>query len=272
MGAMNVPQAVGGALAIVLLGAGVYWLANRQVYHPVNFPRGSWDVQQVLGAQDVWLQTPDGLSLHAWWVEAADGPVTLFLHGNAGNITYFAEHLRAVAEAGSSVLGLDYRGFGKSQGSPSEQGLYQDAQTAYEWLVRRGVRNDRLIVHGQSLGTGVAVHLAASTPVAGVILESPFTSMGDVAHSILPYLGPLLVGGFDSASKIGRIDAPLLILHGDRDDLIPCDMGRRLYDLAKEPKWFREVEGAGHGNLLAIAGRRYVQWLQEFYATLPGTF
>lgn len=269
---MSVPQAVGTALAIVLLGAGVYWLANRQVYHPAKYPRGPWEVQQQLGARDVWLQTPDGLSLHAWWVEAAGGPVTLFLHGNAGNIAYFAEHLRAIAEAGSSVLGLDYRGFGKSQGSPSEEGLYQDAQAAYEWLRRRHGPSDHLIVHGQSLGTAVAVHLAASSPVAGVILESPFTSIGDVAHLILPYLGPLLVGGFDSASKIARIDAPLLILHGDQDDLIPCDMGQRLYDLAKEPKTFREVEGAGHGNLLAIAGRRYVQWLQEFYAALPESF
>ncbi|MCC6392204.1 MAG: alpha/beta fold hydrolase, partial [Bryobacterales bacterium] len=186
-----------------LVAAGGYaalsFLAHRSIYYPMRYPEGWWNEQRSLGAEDVQIVTRDGVKLHGWWKETRGSEIaTLFLHGNAGNVSHRGRSIRAITEAGSSVLALDYRGYGKSEGSPSETGLYADADAAYDWLIGKGYDAARLILHGESLGTAVAVELASRRSSRGLILEAPFPSARAVAGTVLPVVGPALVWGFDS--------------------------------------------------------------------------
>ena len=256
-------------------GASVYgicsFLASRAVYYPERYPAGWWDAQREIGAKDVWLLTADGVKLHAWWVERAGSPVaTVFLHGNAGNLSHRAPHARAIASAGSSVLLLDYRGYGKSAGRPTERGLMADADAGFQHLVSAGYRPNQIVIHGESLGTAVAVPLAARKSPGGVILEAPFTSVADMAARVLPVVGPLLVGGFNSKAQIRNLRAPLLVIHGDQDETVPFSLGRALFEAANEPKSFWTVAGAGHNDIVEIAGAGYEERLRAFYQSLMG--
>jgi fermentation-respiration switch protein FrsA (DUF1100 family) len=190
------------------------------------------------------------------------------LHGNAGNLTHRFLPIREITAAGSSVLMLDYRGYGKSGGSPSEHGLYADAQTAYLYLLNHGYSAQHIVLQGESLGTAVAVDLASRKACAGVVLEAAFTSGSDVANTVLPFVGPLVFRGFDSKSKIAKIRAPLLFFHGDNDEIIPLKLGRSLFEAAPEPKSFIEIPGAGHNDLVETAGSTYRERLHEFYGRL----
>ncbi|MCL6543624.1 MAG: alpha/beta hydrolase [Bryobacteraceae bacterium] len=256
--------------ALPILALAVYGtlllVARSLTYHPWKYPRGSWEAQAWLGAVDVWLRTDDGVRLHAWWVPASESPLaTLFVHGNGGNLTHRLGHILAIREAGSSVLMLDYRGYGRSEGWPTEAGLYRDADAAYRHLQELGYPPDRIVLHGESLGTAVAVELASRRPCAGMILEAPFPSAGDVAWRVLPLVGPLVARGFGSKQRIAGFQRPLLVIHGTRDEVIPFEFGRQVYDAAPGPKWFWAVEGAGHNDLLQVAGATYRARLQEFY-------
>lgn len=269
------PDAVGGMLGKllgwVLTAAVLYalltFLARRSVFHPMKYPGGFWESRERFGAEDVWLTASDGVRLHAWWVRREGSRIaTLFLHGNAGNVTHRVHALEAIPAAGSSLLLLDYRGYGRSEGSPTEQGVYRDAEAGYEWLLARGYGPEQIVLHGESLGTAVAVELASRRPCRGLVLEAPFSSARAVAGRVLPVLGPTLISGFDSARRIRRVHAPVFILHGDRDDIIDIALGRELFAAANEPKTFWEVPGAGHNDLPAAAGLEYGQRLAAFYA------
>lgn len=263
---LRIPWFVGYPL-VGACGYGVLYLAaNRAVYYPMRYPNGWWQAQAQVGAADVWLRASDGVRLHAWWIEPPGARIaTLFLHGNAGNITHRVTHIQEITAAGSSVLMLDYRGYGKSEGRPTERGLYADAEAGYEYLRSLG---KPIVAHGESLGTAVAVDLAAKRPCAGVVLEAPFPSARAVAASVLPVLGPLLIFSYNSASKIQRVHAPLLFIHGDRDSIVPLELGRALFRAAREPKAFWTVPGADHNDLVEAAGPRYRERLREFYAAL----
>jgi len=256
----------------ILAAAGyglLYFMASRSVYFPSKYPEGLWDWQAQLRAVDVWLDTPDGVRIHGWLVNRpAARFVTLFLHGNAGNITDRYSHIREITAAGSSILMLDYRGYGKSNGRPTEKGIYTDAETAYDHLVKSGYRAEQIILHGESLGTAVTVDLASRRQCAGVVLEAPFTSGKDVARTVLPVIGPMLTWSFDSREKIGRIHAPMLFIHGNRDEIIPLRLGQALFAAAPEPKSFWIVPGAGHNNIVETAGESYRERLQSFYEGL----
>jgi len=263
---VDIPPYIGYPLVAVAAAGALYWFANRQVYHPMKHPDGWWEVQDELGAEDVSIETRDGVRLHGWWSPVEDASLAaLYLHGNAGNVTHRGSHIRAANAEGCSMLVIDYRGYGKSGGAPSESGLYTDAEAGYELLRSKGYPPERIVVHAESLGTAVAVELAGRVKVAGVILEAPFTSASDVAGRILPLVGPLLVNGFDAKSKIGRLAAPLLVIHGDRDGIIPFDMGETLYEAAPEPKSFWAVPGAGHNDIVESGGEAYRERLREFY-------
>ena len=266
-----IPKYVGWPL-VAAWGYGVLWfLAQRAVYFPMKFPEGFWELRGQVGAEDVWLRTADGVKVHAWWVARPEARVaTLFLHGNAGNLTHRAYRVAEWTAAGSAVLLVDYRGYGKSEGRPGEKGLYADAEAGYQWLVATGWKPERIVVHGESLGTAVAVDLASRRKCAGVVLEAPFTSGSDMAGRVLPVLGPLVFRALDSRSKIGRVEPPLLVIHGDRDEVVPFEQGQRLFEAGGEPKWFWRVEGAGHNDLVERAGTRYRERLREFYAALSG--
>jgi len=249
----------------------LYWFANRSVYFPSKYPEGFWESQKQLGARDVWLDTTDGPRIHGWEIDRPGARfTTLYFHGNAGNITDRYDHFLGITSAGSSLLMIDYRGYGKSDGHPSESGIYKDADAAYDHLLKTGLRPEQIIVHGESLGTAVAVELASRRPCAAVVLEAPFTSGKDVARTVLPVIGPALTWSFDSKSKIGRVHAPLLVIHGDGDEIIPTGLGQELFAAAAEPKTLWIVPGAHHNDIVETAGASYREHLQSFYEKLPG--
>jgi hypothetical protein len=248
-------------------------LLNGLVYYPMPYPQGDWNLQAQAGARDLWFTTQDGIRLNAWWFpEPGSRFVTLFLHGNAGNVTHRIDHAQAIKSAGSAVLVLDYRGYGKSNGHPDERGLQLDADAAYDTLLQRGYRPGELLIHGESLGTAIAVDLASRRPCAGVILESPLASLGDMSARVLPVIGPLLVNGFNTKTTIKRVRVPLLILHGDADEIVPFRQGQAVFAAANQPKEFWRIHGAHHNDLLYVAGDQYVPRLRAFYKSLPARY
>lgn len=268
----RIPNYLGLPLAAAAGYGALYWFANRSVYFPYRYPQGEWQMQAVLNAEDVSIETSDRVKLHAWWIPSAGSKIaTLFLHGNAGNITHRGSHVREIIAAGSSLLLLDYRGYGKSAGRPTEAGLYADADAAYEHLAARGYRPEQIVIHGESLGTAVAADLASRHLSAGLVLEAPFTSARDVAAKMLPLIGPLLIWSYDTRAKIRRVRAPVLILHGDHDEVIPFEMGRALFDAAPTPKSLWPVTGAGHNDIVETAGAAYRERLHAFYLSLAAS-
>ena len=253
------------AVAAVLYGI-LAWGAGRMMYFPARYPAGDWHAKARIGAEDVWIRE----GLHGWFARRPDKKwVTLHLHGNAGNITHRLVSAAHILGAGSSVLLLDYRGYGLSTGRPTERGLYEDALAAYKWLVGAGYRPEQIILHGESLGTAVATHLAVEKPCAGVVLEAPFTSARAVAAKVMPVLGPALVWGYDSMSRIGGIRVPLFIIHGDADEVIAYEFGQELYNAAPGPKTFWTIEGATHNDLHLAGASEFQRRLEAFYLSLP---
>jgi fermentation-respiration switch protein FrsA (DUF1100 family) len=265
---MEIPRHLAWPAVALAIYAALCYLASRSVYYPFRFPAGQWDLQAGAGAQDVWLETSDRVKIHAWWIARPEARfTTLHLHGNGGNITHRVEIAREILSAGSSVLLLDYRGYGRSEGRPSEAGLYRDADAAYAYLAAR-TPPDRIVIHGESLGSAVAVDLALRKPCAGLVLEAPFPSVRAVARRVLPGLGPLLIWGFDSKTKIKSLRVPLLVVHGDRDEVIDYSLGRELYEAAPEPKQFWTIAGASHNDIVCAAGDAYRARLAAFYESL----
>lgn len=221
-----------------------------------------------LGYQDIYPVTEDGVRLHGWFVPCEGASCTLLIfHGNAGNIgdrLFWIELLHAL---NVHVLIIDYRGYGKSEGSPFEEGLYRDARAAYSWWAgERKPRDEKLILVGESLGGAVAVHLAASVSPDGLILQSTFTSARDMAKTLFPIglLQPLANVHFDSAKSIIKVTCPKLVIHGVQDEIIPFRLGKRLYEIAPPPKSFYAVPGAAHNDLIWIAGTEYSRQLKLF--------
>jgi len=220
---------------------------------------------------DVWLTTKDDVRLHAWWFASERANLaTLFLHGNAGNVTHRVEHALAILEAGSSVLILDYRGYGKSSGVPTERGLDGVADAGYEWLAGSGFPSDKMVIHGESIGTAVAAETAGRRPCAAVVLESPFTSLADMANTVVPFVGAALFRGFDTRTRMKNVRVPLLLIHGEADTIVPISQGKMVFAAANEPKTFWPVRGAGHNDLLDWAGTEYVVQLGRLYRSITG--
>jgi uncharacterized protein len=266
---VRVPIPVGLAITALCVIGLAYYLANRAVYYPTRYPEGYWDGQRLVGASDAWIETSDGVKIHGWWVERQGSPLaTLFLHGNAGNISYRTPRIQEIIAAGSSVLMLDYRGYGKSSGRPSEHGLYSDSEAGFIYLLSKGYRANQIILHGESLGTAVAIDLASRRPCAALILEAPFTSASDVAGTVVPFVGPLLVRSFNSLPKIRWIRTPKFFMQGDRDEVIPLRLGQELFAAAQGPKTFWIIPGAGHNDILETAGAEYRHRLKGFYESL----
>lgn len=217
--------------------------------------------------EDVRLRAEDGTDLHGWFVPGApDGPVVLFFHGNAGNISHRLETLRLLRGLGASTLIIDYRGYGLSEGRPSEDGLYQDARAAWVHLTtERGIPPSRIIVFGRSLGGAVAVWLAAQVEPAGVVAESTFTSAPDLGASVYPWLPVRLLSrfSFDSAATLPTVACPVLVVHSRDDEIVPFSHGERLYQLAPEPREMLELRG-GHNDGFLVTGPRYTAAVKDF--------
>ena len=238
------------------------------VYHPHPWIERDWARASGLPLEDVWFQPQDGTKLFGWYVEAGpSAPVLLWCHGNAGNVIHRLDNLAELYRLGLSVFIFDYRGYGRSTGKPTEDGLYQDALAAYGYLVNtRGVRPERLILFGRSLGASVAGTVASQRPAAGLILESPFPSIAAMART--HYLGLplhwLLSGRFPLDERLSRVSLPVLVIHGDRDDIVPIALGREVFAAAREPKSLYVIEGANHNDTYQIGGRAYFQRLKQF--------
>ncbi|HSW59017.1 MAG TPA: alpha/beta hydrolase [Dehalococcoidales bacterium] len=222
--------------------------------------------------EEVFFVTRDDCRLHGWFVPANSNLTLLWFHGNAGNISHRLYILGLLRDAlDVNVFLFDYRGYGRSTGNPSEKGLYRDAEAALDYLRSRpGGDHQKIIYFGQSLGSAVAVDLAARHPPAGLILEAAFPSVPDVASRLYPFLPArfLIRARFDSLSKIERINAPLLMAHGDRDDIIPLEAGQKLFEAAGGDKTFYVIRSAGHNDTFEVGGRDYLHQFRLFLQRL----
>ncbi len=248
---------VGFALLVVWREPAMIYYPSRQHALPAP-PR----------AQDVWLTAADGARIHAWFVPAESNAslTVLFCHGNAGNIADRLDKIEIFNGLGADVFIFDYRGYGRSEGRPNEKGTYRDAEAAYDYLTKTMNRDPRAIIaYGESLGSAVAVDLAAKRPVGGVIIEEPFTSVADVGRGMFPFLPVrwLVRNKYDTLSKIGRIHAPLLILHSRDDEYFPIRHAERLLAAAAEPKRLVELRG-GHNDAFLVSAETYRSALRDF--------
>jgi len=229
-----------------------------------------------LPIERVEISTDDGIRLVGWVIPAqsdSSGLWLLICHGNAGNLSEFDRplHYAGLRQVGMSLLAFDYRGYGESDGAPSEQGLYRDADAAYRFLREiRGVPADRIVVFGHSLGSAVAIHLASRQPAAGLIVEGALTSATDRGGELYPYLPIRWIARsrFSSIDKVSGIAVPKLFLHAADDDVIPQAHGRRLFDAAQEPKTFVELQG-GHADAFDVDSARYFGSIGKFLTSLP---
>ena len=254
----------------LLIAAGVIRsMENRLTYFPPRYPEG-FVPQEAYGVkvEDVWLRTADGVKINAFFHSNPDSKqVLLWFHGNAENIGYGLGQMRELATLGTNILAVDYRGYGKSEGSPYEAGVYKDADAAYDYLVKqRQFRPQDILVYGHSLGGAVAVNLASRWPCGGLIVQSSFTSARDMARRMLaiPLIAYIVKSRFDSMERIRDVHAPILIAHGTRDDVVPFAMGQQLFAAAPEPKQFYPIPGAGHNDMLEVGGEAYLACLKEF--------
>lgn len=257
---MNIAVGIGAGLLLITIL--VWTFENRLIFFPPRYPQGFSPPQTYgLDPEEVWLTTTDGVKLNAYFLPAPDSPkVLLWFHGNAENIGMGLPRLKELAQLGVSILEPDYRGYGKSEGSPNEAGVYRDGDAAYRYLVEaRHFEPRNIFIYGHSLGGAVAVDLASRHECGGLIVESSFTSVPEIARHIyrLPILEYLPRSRFDSLAKIARVRAPVLIIHGTRDPVVPFEMGRRLYEAAPEPKSFLPIEGAGHDDPSLVGGAAY---------------
>lgn len=240
------------------------------VFHPAAYPAGDWSPSD-LAFEDAWFEAEDGTQLHGWYV-AHPHPrgIALYCHGNAGNVTVLVDVLRALNERhGLAVMSFDYRGYGRSAGAPNEPGILQDARAARRWLSERTATAEKnIILIGRSLGGAVAIDLAANDGARALVLNSTFTSLPDMGASLLPWLLPRwnMTMRMDSLSKIQRYSGPLLISHGDKDDVIPFVQGEKLYEAAHEPKRFFSEAGGKHND---PHPEEYEVALEEFLASIP---
>jgi uncharacterized protein len=199
------------------------------------------------------VETADGLSLLAWFAppRAAGAPVVLYFHGNGGTIGDRGHKAALLMKAGYGIFLAEYRGYGGNPGSPTEDGLYADAEAALAWLAGQGYGPERIVLYGESLGTGVAVEMAVRHTVRGLILEAPFSSMADAAKTAYGWLPVdlLLKDRYDNAAKIASVKVPLLILHGDADHVVPSALGQKLFAAAGGDKEFVLIPGGGHSDL-----------------------
>jgi len=243
------------AAAFIGFGMYLYFAQNRFAFFPgreLSLSPGELG----LPFDDVFIEVADGQRVHGWFFptdsanSGEDRPVVLFCHGNAGNISHRLETVVFLRDMGADVLLFDYRGYGRSDGSPTEANVYADAEACYRWLTgERGYKATQVVAFGRSLGGVVAVDLASRQPLRGLIVESSLTSARDMARRMFPFfpVGWLMRIHFDSIGKIGTVSCPVLVTHSPDDEMVPYEMGRGLYDAARPPRRFVELTG-GHND------------------------
>jgi len=261
--------AIGIAAALLLIVIGIRLFENSFIYFPPRFPEG-FPPPELYARQveEVWLTTLDRVRVNAWYLPSPTSKrALLWFHGNAENIGHGLEHLGFYARLGVNVLAVDYRGYGKSEGSQNEAGVYRDADAAYDYLLQeRHIHPQDIFVFGHSLGGAVAVDLASRRECGGLIVQSSFTSAKDMARRTfrIPLFEYIPKSQFNSLEKIRGGRAAILIVHGTRDETVPFSMGQRLFAAAPEPKFFFPVEGAGHNDVVEAGGEDLLEHLKSF--------
>jgi fermentation-respiration switch protein FrsA (DUF1100 family) len=258
--------------------AGVYVLAcllafafqKQMVFFPDRAMFGT-PAQAGMTYRDVFFDAEDGVKLHGWFVPAPEGKhVVLFFHGNAGNISHRLESIRVFHDLGLSVFIIDYRGYGRSGGSISETGTYLDSRAAYRHLTdKEGIGAENILFFGRSLGGSVAIELSMDHTPRALLVESCFPSLADVGARAYPFLPVrlLLRIRYNSAGRIAALRCPKLVIHSRGDEIVPFDLGQRLFGLAAEPKEFLEIQG-DHNAGFIDSGRMYADGLARFIETL----
>lgn len=257
---------------------------ESMIFFPDPYPSGQWDVDVVSSGsgatiEDCFFEASDGVRLHGWWCrpssDSAGGTsemVLLWFHGNAGNLAHRAPQMLALAKIPVQVFIIDYRGYGRSEGKPDEQGLYRDGRAAWDVLTgAMGVDPSRIVIHGVSLGGAVAVNLATEVEAAGLILQSSFTSVPDMAahhYRIVPKW--LVRTKMDSIAKIGEVGCPIMVIHSPEDEVVPFAHGRRLYEAARGNRRFVEIPGAAHNETSLIGRERYFAAIRGFLEECAG--
>jgi len=269
---MIVTAAILVAGLFVALSIMVYFGQGRMMFMPSREIDITPD-QAGLAYEDVFIEVAEGERFHAWYfpVEAAvaTSRTVLFFHGNAGNISHRLSTAQLLLEMGVNVLIFDYRGYGRSDGEPTEINIYADARAAYNWLLEeKQLMPSDIFLFGRSLGGAVAIELAVSNECAGVILESSFTSIVDMGRRLYPYLPVSLLARyrFDAISKIGQVRSKVLVTHSPDDEMIPYEMGRQLYEAASDNRAFIVLSG-GHNDQSYFDNTNYRNGLQEFFGT-----
>jgi pimeloyl-ACP methyl ester carboxylesterase len=252
------------------------WFEYGRVYRPTK----EWEASGAdLGRpwEDFYFNAPDGVRLNAWFFPAADDSprrhlAMLICHGNGGNVSHRVELCRVLLKTGASVLVFDYRGYGRSEGQPDEEGTYRDAQGAHHWLQQRGFAPSHIITFGESLGGGIAAELALRETVGGLALQSTYTSIRDLGAELYPWLPVrwLHTIKYDTASKLPKVKVPVLVMHSRNDGLIRFRHGERNFDLANEPKLFWETNG-DHNYSLESDHDRCAEGMERFLTLIEAT-
>ena len=224
-----------------------------------------------LRAEELSIRTEDGVSLHGWWIKGNGQRALLYFHGNAGNAADRLARAKILNERfGLDVFLVDYRGYGRSDGSPSEAGLYRDGRAIEDQAVRHGFDSDRIILFGESLGSAVAIQLAIERPCAALVVETPFLSIPAMAREHYPFVPSFLISTrFDNAAKIGAIRVPTLVIVAERDEVVSPVQGLKLFDLAHGRKKLVVIPGAHHNDTYAVGGEPYWQAWGDFLEALP---
>ncbi|HEY6066566.1 MAG TPA: alpha/beta hydrolase [Thermoanaerobaculia bacterium] len=245
------------------------FLENRLLYFPVR-PLDATPADYGLASHDLRIITSDGIRLHGWWIQAGGHRVVLLFHGNAGNIGHRLDRAKLFAERlGVDLFLVDWRGYGLSEGNPSEAGLYRDGLAIYDAARASGFSPDRIVVLGESLGCAVALEVALARPCAGVALETPFLSVPILARKHYPFVPGFLVRSkFDSESRVRGVTVPKLIVAAERDEIVPVSHARRLFEVAPPPKELFVVPGAGHNDAYSIGGGSYLFTWRRFLAAI----
>ncbi len=252
-----------GYISIVLVFAA---MQNRLIYFPSRLlpSPASLGISHV---KEIFFLGNDGVKICAWFLAPPPGaPLLLHFNGNAGNIAGRAHLLEMVQSNGWGMLLFDYRGYGKSAGAPGESGLYIDSKAAWAWLTTQaGIEPTRIILWAESMGCAVALNLATQETPAGLILEAPFTSLGDLSKALYPWLpvSLFLRSRFENREKIKKVKVPLLIIHGRRDEIVPFQHGKALYDLAQGRKYFLELNSS-HNDIFDSGGNLYQEGIRKF--------
>ncbi len=252
-------------LAVILLVVYIRYIESKSIFFPMKKIEFTPDFVNLV-YEDVYIKTQDNIKINGWFFPKDNAKYTiLFCHGNAGNIGHRLEKIVMLLDMGVNVFIIDYRGYGNSKGKPSEKGIYLDTKAGYDYLVNtRKIQPEHIILYGESIGGAAVIDLASKTKVGALITEETFSSAVDMAKRIYPFLPSFLFSvRFDSLTKIKKVNAPKLIIHSINDEIVPFELGKKLYDAAKEPKQFAEIIG-GHNTAFLDSKEKYAASIKAF--------